>query len=336
MINSKNKSFDLRKFSWSKNKNITNTQKLLESTVLEWYDAKHRRPTIQEINFLNNLGIKDCPKCGSNEISKNGFTDTGMQRFICRHCGKRFNILTSTIFDSKKIPISEWIEYLLHLFEFHSVKTSSFDNRNADSTGRYWLKKVFLVLKNIQNDVVLSNRVYIDETFFTVQKSKIVTKNGKKLRGISRNKICVVTGTDAHKSFFIAIDISKLNETAALATYGHHIKPESLIVHDLELSHNILIDRLKLQSAAYDSNDLKNISDKENPMEPINRLHALLKKFMGEHGGYNRDDLQDWLNLFWFIVNGPENKYDKVLLFIERAVKIQKKLRYRQFFKRKN
>ena len=52
-----------------------------------------------------------------------------------------------TLFDSRKIPLSEWVEFLLHLFEFHSVKTSARDNRNAESTGKYWLAKVFSALE---------------------------------------------------------------------------------------------------------------------------------------------------------------------------------------------
>ena len=65
-----------------------------------------------------------------------------------------FTPLTNTIFDSHKIPISEWFEFLLSLFEFHSIKTSSYDNRNVESTGRYWLLKVFEVLKGIQDEEI--------------------------------------------------------------------------------------------------------------------------------------------------------------------------------------
>ena len=96
--------------------------------------------------------------------------------------------MTNTIFDSKKIPISEWIEYLLHLFEFHSINSTAYDNRNSPTTGKYWLIKTFEVLKGIQNDVVLDGTVYLDETYFTKVRSKLVTKDGKKLRGISRKK----------------------------------------------------------------------------------------------------------------------------------------------------
>ena len=38
---------------------------------------------------------------------------------------------------------------------------------------------------------VLVMEVYIDEIFFTCYPRDLVTKDGKKLKGISRNKICV-------------------------------------------------------------------------------------------------------------------------------------------------
>ena len=80
--------------------------------------------------------------------------------------------MTGTIFDSRKIPFSEWIEYLIHLFEFHSTKTAAMDNGNSVSTGFYWLEKVFLVLKDYQNDIRLSGKAWIDETYVPVWKSK--------------------------------------------------------------------------------------------------------------------------------------------------------------------
>ncbi len=105
---------------------------------------------------------------------------------------------------------------------FHSF--SAFDNRNAESTGRYWLKKIFLVLKNIQDNILLKGTVYIDECFFSVINKDIKKKDGKKLRGISQNKICVATGVDSSHSFFLVTGVSKLSEKACLNTYGEHIK----------------------------------------------------------------------------------------------------------------
>ena len=58
-------------------------------------------------------------------------------------CGGEFTALTSAIFDSKKMPVCERIEFPLHLFEFHSLKACASDGRNAETTGRYCLSKVF-------------------------------------------------------------------------------------------------------------------------------------------------------------------------------------------------
>lgn len=56
---------------------------------------------------------------------------------------------------------------------------------------------------------------------------------------------------------------------------------------------------------------------------------------MRSHGGFDRAYSQDWCNLFYFIVNPPENKYDKVKLFIERALTIHKNVEFRELFEKK-
>ena len=124
-------------------------QELITETIHEWYDAKHRNISEEEIRFINSIQVDKCPACGNTRVIKSGFYD-GIQRYKCKTCGIRFSALTNTIFEGKKIPISEWVEYLLHLFEFHSIISSARDNRNAETTGKYWLIKVFEVLKGIR------------------------------------------------------------------------------------------------------------------------------------------------------------------------------------------
>ena len=320
----------LKHFSWDSKNDISLEEKLVQSTILEWYDAKHRSVSKEEKEFINNLTVTSCPFCNSKEIVKNGHTIVGIQRYLCNQCKKRFNSLSETIFDSKKIPISEWIEYLLHLFEFHSIKTSAIDNRNVPSTGHYWLKKVFHVLKGIQENVVLDGTIYLDEMLLPVIKSKTIKKDGKKLRGISRNKINVACAINkCAQSILIVGSSCKPNESSTFQAYGKHIKEGSKIIHDGEKSHTYLINKLNLKSEVYKSIKTKGLKDEDNPLDPINNLHSLAKRFFKSHGSYNRDNLQDWLNLFWFITNEPQNKYDKVLRFIQIAVKKRKVIRYR-------
>lgn len=77
------------------------------------------------------------------------------------------------------------------------------------------------------------------------------------------------------------------------------------------------------------TNDTKELDDEDNPLGPINDIHALAKRFMKYHGGYNRDDLQDWMNLICFILSKPHNRYEKVSKFIDMALSVPLLVRYR-------
>lgn len=325
----------LRDFSWSLEKEKTTDQLLVENTVKEWYQAKHRSISVDEVNFINSIQLSKCPFCNSIHYIKNGHRADGIQRYRCISCNKRFTALTNTIFDSHKIPISEWIEYLLHLFEFHSIKSSAYDNRNSSSTGTYWLRKVFEILKNVQDDVMLEGDIYLDETYVSKIQSDVVLKDGKKLRGISRNKICICVATDGVHSIYLTCGTSKPSKKAALETYGKHIAVGSTIIHDGDNSHQVLVDKLSLKSIVYTTAQTKKLNDKDNPLNPINQEHSKLKRFMREHGGFDREHLQDWLNLFWFIQNGPKDRYDKVLSFIKLAIMEPKRVKYRDVMSKK-
>ncbi len=328
MKNNKYVKKSIRAFPFGKEK-LTPEEKLFKSTLDEWYIAKHRTSSKEEIAFINSIQIKTCPYCGSTRFIKNGHRKDGIQKYKCIDCCKSFTPLTNTIFDSHKIPISEWFEFLLHLFEFHSIKTSSYDNRNAESTGRYWLKKVFEVLKNIQDDVLLDGTIYLDEMYLPKIKSETIEKDGKKLRGISSNKIGVGVATNKEKSIFVVTGTSKPSDTSTLRTYGTHIQEGSTIIHDKEKSHAALVKKLHLTSISYSSEKLKNLKDEDNPLDPVNNLHYLAKRFMKQHGSYDREHLQDWMNLLWFILNPPNDKYAKVLKFIEIAISSPKRVKYR-------
>ena len=137
-------------------------------------------------------------------------------------------------------------------------------------------------------------------------------------------------------SFLIVTNTSKLSRKSTLNSYASHIEKGSTIIHDGDNSHIALIEMLHLNSEEHPSIETKNLKDGENPMYPINHYHSLLKRFMRAHGGFNRDNLQDWLNLFWFITNKPNDRYDKVLKFIELAISSPKRVKYRDVMSSKS
>lgn len=152
---------------------------MMVSTLSEWYDAKHRPPSSDEVEFIHSIPAGSCPRRGSENVRRGGRSrKTGLIVRECKDCGKKFGPLTGTVFDSRKIPLSEWIESLVHLFQFHSVKTASFDNRNSDSTGRYRLSKAFAAVEGMQEGVSLSGGVWIGETHFPKWQSESETRAG--------------------------------------------------------------------------------------------------------------------------------------------------------------
>lgn len=309
---------------------------MMVSTLSEWYDAKHRRASPEEIAFINSLPVGGCPYCGSAGLRRDGFAKrTGLLIRECRSCHRKSNPLSGTIFDSRKIPFSEWVEFLVHLFQFHSVRTSAFDNRNADSTGFYWLSKIFLVVDGIQDGIVLSGDVWIDETYFPRWKSLRETRDGKGLRGLSRNQFCVCSATDGKRCSLVLCGVGKPSGRKAVKGYAGHIAEGSRIVHDGEKSHDALIAFLDLGSKAHPTSETKGLPDSENPMEPINKVHRYLSGFIGSHRGFSRDELQGWLNLFCFWWNTPGDAFRKAQEFIKLATKKRVMMRYREWKKAK-
>lgn len=49
-------------------------------------------------------------------------------------------------------------------------------------------------------------------------------------------------------------------------------------------------------------------------------------------GGRDRASLQDWMNLFWLLTNGPRDKIDKVKRFLEMAFSKKIRIKYRDRF----
>ena len=323
------------KSQFSKLEIIDELSRLILGNMTRWNQSKHSRKSDLEIGLLNSLEVRSCPSCQGEAVVKDGYQKDGTRRYRCKSCGKRFSPLTGTLLDSHKIPFSEWIEFCIHLFQFQSLSVSSIDNRNAYSTGRYWLKKIFLCIRDYQEKITVEGKAYIDETYLSVMPKDQKDKEGKKLRGLSNNKLCIVTATDGTHTFLACIGRGKPSARRLVGGLKGHIIPGTLIVDDGEKSHCALCRELGSERKPYPSSVTKGLPDDKNPLDPVNEVHRFFKRFMRSHGGYERDDIQDWCNLFSFIWNHhgnlPEMTYDVMQL----VLKHKELLRYRALFAKK-
>ncbi|MBR2835394.1 MAG: IS1595 family transposase [Coriobacteriales bacterium] len=289
-----------------------------------------------DIDFLNSYIRTKCPRCDSTSICFNGKYKNGLTRCACKDCGKTFGPTTGTIFEDKKLPIPAWVDFLLQALSFESLSSMIREDRRAVTTTPYWMEKIFLVLKDIQTHVVLSGEVQIDETYYPVpQKDERLTPNGKKLRGLSRNKLCIAIGCDTnHRSVFIYEGHGKTNRKRTWNALGNHIAEKSKLIHDMEHAHDILVERLSLESEAHNSKLISKLDDSKNPLCEVNHLCFLLKQFLHMHSGFNRNNLQDYLNLFFVAMNPPYHKMEKVAMILDLAMQKQVTYRYRDYASR--
>jgi transposase-like protein len=134
-----------RRTPWTEDKDPTPLQSFIDRCTER--DYAHRHPTFEEMDegeSINSYELKTCRMCGSDKIVKDGKSSCGIARFKCNACGKRF----TTIFDSHKIPISEWIGFLLDMFGYGSFGLTSKVNRNSNNTTMYWMDKTFCKVRS--------------------------------------------------------------------------------------------------------------------------------------------------------------------------------------------
>lgn len=146
-----------------------------------------------------------------------------------------------TVFDARKMPVSEWIETRSTFLSFIRLRVRE-GKRKRESTGEYWISKVFAVLDGCQKNVVLSGRICLDETYFSVAPgNRNVKGNGRLYRGLSQNKICAATATGGTGILLTVCGRAKPSRARMFKAFNGHTKTGSTLIHDGESSHGMLI-----------------------------------------------------------------------------------------------
>lgn len=319
---------------WDTNPNKSAVQQFLIDKYQERYIDRH--PVLSatgEEDVINSFPPSTCPYCNADSIVKRGFTKNGVQRYKCHACEKTFTPITGTIFDSHKVSISEWIEFVLNLTRYVSINAGSWNNRNEFETSRYWLEKVFLLLENYQDNIMLSGRVWLDETYYSVRSNDIArSASGKKLRGLSQNQLCIGVACDKQQIVCLLEGTGRPSKKKTYNAFKDHIAKGSILIHDKDTAHSMLVSNLNLRSEAHDANAIKKLPDNKNPLNRVNQVHARIKDFLYAHRSFNRGSIQGYLNLFAFISNPPGGHLEKADELLNLAFNVRKTLRYRDFY----
>lgn len=315
---------------WSGRDDVTPLQAFIDDVNQRNYERRH--PNLREsgeADFINSYIPDICRHCGSIHIKRFGKTRNGLARYRCNECRRTFTPLTNTIFDNHKIPITEWVDFLLSMFGYGSTNQVSKSNRNSFNTTSYWLDKVFLVVSGTQDGTVLSGTVQLDESYYSVRAGDIERKaDGLMFRGTSRNQYCIGVACDDERVFLKVEGMGSPSFRSTVDTFGAHIEPGSHLVHDTCGAHSRLVKMLGLSEEIHAASETKRMPDKDNPLNRVNQICNLMKKFLNAHSGFLRKDLQNYLDLLAFIMNPPHGKHRKVERFMDLAMSKRILLRY--------
>lgn len=331
------KTVSLRRTPWDKKVNKTPLESFIRNHNKKTYDDRHTKLSdTDEYEVLNSLKIDVCPYRESPSFTKHGKTKNGVQKYKCSICGRTFNPLTNTLLDNHKLSIKERIDFIRFIIRYQSFNSTSKDNKNSITTTKYWLGKIFIALSDWQKTNVLRGTVYIDETYYSLVQSEIKhKKDGTKFRGINDNQYDIAVGVDSYGLIYAVVTgTGKPSDKSTRKAFISHIEKGSTLIHDGELSHNSLIEALELKSIVHSTAETKGLKDKDNPLKPINDVIRALKTFLNSHKGFDRDNLQDYLNLFVFIYNKPHDESMKVYGLLQLLMRHRETLKYREFYKK--
>lgn len=252
-----------------------------------------------------------CPICGSQRYFEDGHTSAGHKRYRCKDCSESYTLLSDSVFNSAKISLHKLMSYI-QLMSFNvplQLLCEVLDISN--NTAELWRKKIFETVNGYQDHLILSDTIWIDETYIE-DYEVLARKDGKHLRGLSRSKICIAVAIDKYKNMVAIISgHGKPSSKRIMAALKDHIKQGSHIIHDGDHSHNKLIKELKCSEEVYKANSKDPIYLEH--MRFINNMCGWLKRYIWRFIGMDIHNLQSYLNWFIYIhrVNNYKDRWPK-------------------------
>ncbi|CEG13225.1 conserved hypothetical protein [groundwater metagenome] len=257
-----------------------------------------------------------CPYCKSQEVVKNGWDDSDgvkVQKYMCKHCEKTFNVKTKTIFENSKIPLQKWFMMIALLGTNSILFLSEFLNIAYSNAYRI-AKKIRSVISVEEGKRILHGDIEleIDEMYISSgQKGEKNLDRPPRKRGLIANrsrgtfekdKPAIVTFVDRNTKETMFFVPEHLSGDDVIDKMGGHTDKGSKITTYMD-EYKIYS---KLESAGYQHKVVKHSFEYANGNIHINNCenrHSLLRPFLVINRGVSKYNLQSYANLFQFFFN---------------------------------
>lgn len=275
----------------------------------------------------------DCPHCGAKSdmgwVVKRGYKN-GVQRYLCKSCGKHFFPTTNTAFARTRKDADVWRKFISLTISGRSLMDCSVECGIAYQTAFTWRHKILNVFAENQKATNLSGVVEVDEMFipisykgnhlaggFTSRTFVEGMDNGLPRASYKRGsdnksnnyktKACIFCMADnANKGFYAAVPgIGAITPKMLDATVGKHVNKEETIM----LADQCKITKKYFENNGYNHKSLaSNVTDNQNDHKPeidgehhlqhVNSMHRHIRRFLAGYCGVSTKYLENYLALF--------------------------------------
>lgn len=150
------------------------------SQIVNEYNKKHKS-SIETEAILNDemqrkleeaLTPVLCIYYGGKTVRDGKIKESGLQRFKCKSCGKKFTLLSNTILDKSPIPWNVWVIVLQYMLEYQSIEDIHYLLRANHHVSSISESTVSIMIKKLREMFIylplpkLTGVIQIDEKHF--------------------------------------------------------------------------------------------------------------------------------------------------------------------------
>jgi len=246
--------------------------------------------------FALNAGHNElvCPECKKDNFIKYGHDKFGKQRYKCKECGRIFiEYDCGEILKYTKLDESVWMDFAPCFVDGLSCDITAEKIGVSHPTAWFMRIRTALALyKNLPSFQLMSgNSVHLDEIYFRESFKGVSLKKyggqmprppleetqGQNKRGISNDKICVITAiNDNNDIFFDVVCRGAMTSDICKKALQDVIVEGCIVNTDKHHSYSKVLKSLDV--AIHNRFD----SDDHEKLKPVNKLHSHIRHFFSK------------------------------------------------------
>ncbi len=254
--------------------------------------------------------VECCPRCGSAAVVKKGKSKNGEQRYLCRGCGRTFGMGSGRILGASRLPKETWTAYAGCFVLMLPLRECARRCRVCLKTA-YTMRHRPIECLSAHSPSFRAGRgcgCELDETHFpesfkgnhakgSFAMPRPSRHRGEQVhrRGLSRERICVMTGVnDPNETFLEVTGRGALSRGRAMDALRSRIASGSVVATDRAAAYVGVLAELEV--AAHAACDPKDRSG--GTINRVNAVRSLLGAFMEPFRGVSTKHLDAYLA--WF------------------------------------